>query len=1703
MEPRVLLDADPLQIGVVYIEEDIGTDVHGDTFELTFVGGAPGTELKRIVIDGDQDAPGFGRGDVFFDTLSSGLGADNALPFSVTAFSDRNAQPIAEVHVDDGTSMLIIEFNGFRAGDRLQFSLDVDEVEDFDAGETDPVWINDGFDPITSGVEFQGSILTAEFAAPHYHDVSGSAEFRNRYDDNFAGRGLGLPADNEGGKRDRSAGAVMSLGQEPLAVSIAGTVFLETNVDLVQDVGEPGLEGVQLALWQEGATGYEFTGYSTATDSQGDYIFDVDLNLKPGTYQVRETQPPGLLSVGAIPGNVDNQSVGRALDGNPDILTEITIPLGDQHAVDYDFAEARPAEISGFVYHDRSNDGVRDGGEEGIADAEIRIVPVETIGRQEIQTVRTDAQGFYRATGLAPGSYRVVERQQPNSFFDGLDTAGTVDGKQVGAAVNPGDRIENVFLGGGQAGVEYNFGEIAPASLRGHVYLSDEDGNCYGSSTVHRPLENVQVRLLDAQGGSVAMTTTNAQGAYVFRDLLPGSYTLVESTPEGLIDGGERVGTVEGVRVGRVREDDVITEIALGSGQHGEGYDFCEHPPAALSGFVYHDENDNAVFDAGEEPIVSVQVDLVDAQGQLVATVRTNALGAYAFAGLHAGTYSVVESQPSGWLDGRDAAGRVDGIPVGRADSTGDRIEQIQLGWGDEGVHYDFGELLPVSIRGIVYHDRDNNGRRDATDEGLEGVRIDVIPTTTQSPQAAVTVFTDASGAYAATGLAPGIYRIVETQPDGYVDGTDVVGTVLGVPVGIALNPGDQIDRIRLASGQHGIQYNFGEFQRAAIHGSVFLSAGDGPCFGPATHHEPLPSVKVTLLDAGGVAIAETRTNVLGRYAFRDLLPGSYAVVEHTPAHLIDGGERVGSVDGVPRGAVLGNDRIGEIELGSGDQALGYDFCEHPPAILSGHVFHDENGNGKRDAGESPIDGVEILLRDEGGQTVAGAKTNNRGEYAFVDLHAGTYSLEEIHPLGWLDGLDVAGVVDGIQVGDAHNPGDIISRIHLGWGDAGEHYDFGELLASSIAGTVHVDLNRNCLQDPGEKGLPRVRMELHDQDGDIVARTVTAADGGYRFDDLLPGTYTIREVQPSDYFHGGQRPGEANGDASVDFLIQKIEILSGRHLENYDFCEIPPAAISGYVFQDGAPILTIDGQRPENLHEIRDGKRTEDDTPLAGVVLELRNGFDGDVLPESAFLPGHYPDGAPRVVTDANGYYEFTGLRGGGVFNYAVYQRQPDGLVDGIDTPGSTSGVAFNEGEPINQIMIERLTKKPDNDAIVQIPLNTAQVSEHNNFSEVRVTTIVPPINPPPPTPVPTPNPPPLIVTPDLLDPVAPPVIRRLPDIGGQEIGSLPFTWHLSVVDAGLPRDAQATAVDDPTIWVMTSFLDKTNWRAERLLAGRWTTLDSLSENAERRQIDFGIPGAIPVVGDFNGDGLCEVGVYYQGEWFLDLNGNGRWDAEDLWAQLGTEADLPVVGDWDGDGKDDIGIFGPEWVGDPRAIRVDPGLPDVANRPHSKPKNVPPKPEEATDGRRLLRLNAQGPRRADLIDHVFRFGEQPDHPISGDWNGDGIRTVGVFRDGQWRLDLDGDGRWTERDVNLKFGREGDLPIVGDFNGDGVDELGVYRQGMWYLDTNGNRELDAHDRVFALGGAEGTPVTGDWDGDGIDEPGVYQDYGYPTSAPADE
>lgn len=127
----------------------------------------------------------------------------------------------------------------------------------------------------------------------------------------------------------------------------------------------------------------------------------------------------------------------------------------------------------------------------------------------------------------------------------------------------------------------------------------------------------------------------------------------------------------------------------------------------------------------------------------------------------------------------------------------------------------------------------------------------------------------------------------------------------------------------------------------------------------------------------------------------------------------------------------------------------------------------------------------------------------------------------------------------------------------------------------------------------------------------------------------------------------------------------------------------------------------------------------------------------------------------------------------------------------------------------------------------------------------------------------------------------------------------------------------------------------------------------------------------------------------------------------------------------------------------------------------------------------------------DANDRVLQFGLPGDKAVAGDWNGNGIDTVGVFRNGSWYFDRDGDGYNHAVDgTPIQFGLPGDVPVPGDWNGDDRDTPGVFRDATWVLDITGNG-FDAMDRVLQFGLPGAQPVSGDWNGNGKDTPAVLQ------------
>jgi len=92
----------------------------------------------------------------------------------------------------------------------------------------------------------------------------------------------------------------------------------------------------------------------------------------------------------------------------------------------------------------------------------------------------------------------------------------------------------------------------------------------------------------------------------------------------------------------------------------------------------------------------------------------------------------------------------------------------------------------------------------------------------------------------------------------------------------------------------------------------------------------------------------------------------------------------------------------------------------------------------------------------------------------------------------------------------------------------------------SITGNVSVrDSHGNC------STLANVTLVLFSSNGTEIARTVTDANGNYRFD-VPPGNYYIQEAQPSGYYDFSENEGGSDND-SKNTLINTINVVLGNN----------------------------------------------------------------------------------------------------------------------------------------------------------------------------------------------------------------------------------------------------------------------------------------------------------------------------------------------------------------------------------------------------------------------------------------------------------------------------------------------------------------------------------------------------------------------------
>ncbi len=198
------------------------------------------------------------------------------------------------------------------------------------------------------------------------------------------------------------------------------------------------------------------------------------------------------------------------------------------------------------------------------------------------------------------------------------------------------------------------------------------------------------------------------------------------------------------------------------------------------------------------------------------------------------------------------------------------------------------------------------------------------------------------------------------------------------------------------------------------------------------------------------------------------------------------------------------------------------------------------------------------------------------------------------------------------------------------------------------------------------------------------------------------------------------------------------------------------------------------------------------------------------------------------------------------------------------------------------------------------------------------------------------------------------------------------------------------------------------------------------------------------------------IGVYRGSNHTFYLRNTNTTGNADITVAFGSGTVYPVVGDWNGDGIDTIGTFGA-----------------------------------------LGSFSLRDSNRAGTATYQFTYGTTGDTPLVGRWLSSLTHdSIGIYRNANGVMKLITRNSLTTGNGDLTeiVGNPGDQPIAGDWNCDGVDSIGVYRpgDGKFYLfdqDINGTG-INA-DYIVNLGlSGTYTPLAGDWTGIKRDGVGLF-------------
>lgn len=856
---------------------------------------------------------------------------------------------------------------------------------------------------------------------------------------------------------------------------------------------------------------------------------------------------------------------------------------------------------SGTCWFEETIDGLWDQTESGIPGVKIELdgekngLHYETI---------SDENGYWMIDRIAPAAYRMTVYAPDGMMFtkvpnsNGRKTVIARDGVSVASRrvnLNDKEKKDNLYVGFTWAG-----------QISGICFQDANYNGVYDEGDL--PMAGVKVTAIkQAKGEEAAVAFSGEDGTYVLTGLRANTYKMRAVLPE---DGSDFTKVVRDplgnhfeARIGR--RENFWKDFELRTAEQrtmnvGVIY------PASVSGYVYQDDDFSGARTDNEKIVSGYLVKLYDENGELAAMDKTSITGKYELTGVPPGNYTLGVTALKGYAFTKLGEGNV---ILNRTNGEG-YSEVFHLGLKENRTEMDIGMILPGTVRGSVFADKNDNGVRDDGENGLPGVIVRLMGEEGEAFSAEI----GTDGSYLFDAVMPGNYYLEYTLPENAVFArvTDGGNTISGDRVG-------RSESFDMSSGIEKTGPACGALTLGRIEGSVYQDHdGNGI---RTEDEESTAGMTVTLTPSRAeLEAVSVTTGEDGTFTLEALRPDEYTLTVTCPElHVLS------RTDNLKLPLTAGKDTQSvQLAVAMGaewiDQALGTVI----PAGLSGRIWLDENNNGLFDADEATPAGYEITVTDDRtGKIFDVLRTDENGAWSTFGMIPGSFTLS--YPL---DAQTIA-PKQGNSDFQEKNGQLVLSGIELKENESKDGLLLGIVRYTAIGGNVWIDRGGNI------ETLAGAEVVLKDKEGTELSSLVTASDGAYRFDKLMPGSYQLEAtmpegcviIEPGDHRLNGEQISVMTDTLNRTGASDMIDLKMAKDQLKLDIGCVLPGRAGDLCWLD------LDG----------DGLQGMDEPGIPGVKITLMR--DGEVIAET--------------VSDQYGFYRFSDLYPA----YYTLQVSPPGQV--------------------------------------------------------------------------------------------------------------------------------------------------------------------------------------------------------------------------------------------------------------------------------------------------------------------------------------------------------------------------------------------------------------------------------------------------------